>query len=221
MPESSPRRLPRGRSALPREEVERIQRARLCAAMAEVMAEKGYAATSVGDVLRRSGVSRQSFYQVFASKLDCFMATFERAGDLLTRRVLEVAGPAAGGGPLSRFERALTAYLDALATELPYARLFLVEVYAAGPTAIRRRGELQAATSALLADLMGVTTEQGRFTCRMIVAAAGTLVTRAATDNDPGALHAVGPPLMDHVRILWKAGAFGPVVSGPAPEPPE
>lgn len=217
MAESSARRLPRGRSALSREEVERIQRSRLCAAMAEVMVEKGYAATSVADVLQRSGVARQSFYQVFASKLDCFMAAFDIAGDLLMRRVLEVAGadengvlsPEVAGDPLRRFERAFAAYLEALAIELPYTRLFLIEVYAAGPAAIRRRGELQAAITTAFADLMGVTDDAGRFTCEMIVAATSTLVTRAAAGNDLEALHAIGPPLVRHVRTLWEAGAFG------------
>jgi AcrR family transcriptional regulator len=188
--------------------------------MAEVMAEKGYVATSVADVLRRSGVSRQSFYQVFDSKLDCFMAAFDTAGDLLVRRVLEMVGaeehggpgPEAAGDPLRRFGQAFTAYLEALAIELPYTRLFLIEVYAAGP-AIKRRGELQAAITETLADLMGVTDDAGRFTCRLIVAGTSALVTKAIADNDLEALHAIGPPLIDHVRTLWKAGAFRPAAS--------
>jgi AcrR family transcriptional regulator len=217
MSESSPRRLPRGRHALAREEVERIQRSRLCAAMAEVMAEKGYVATTVADVLRRSGVSRQSFYRVFDDKLDCFMNAFAVGSDVLIRRLLEVVGadehgvpgPEVAGDPVGRFERALTAYLEVLATELPYARLFLVEVYAAGPAAIQRRTDLQGTISAALADLLGVTDDAGRFTCQMIIAATSTQVTKPVADNDPEALRAIGPPLIDHVRLLWKAGAFG------------
>jgi AcrR family transcriptional regulator len=185
--------------------------------MAEVMAEKGYVATSVADVLQRSGVSRQSFYQVFDSKLDCFMAAFDVAGELLFQRLLEmigadehgVPGPEVAGDPLQRFERAFAAYLEALAIELPYTRLFLIEVYVAGPAAIRRRSELQAAITAALADLMGVTDKAGRFTCQMIVAATSTLVTKAVADNDVEGLRAIGPPLIDHVRTLWGASAFG------------
>ena len=217
MPESPPRRLPRGRHALAREEVERIQRSRLCVAMAEVMAEKGYIATSVADVLQRSGVSRQSFYRVFDDKLDCFMAAFAVAGDVLIRRLLEEVGadehgvlvPEPADDPVRRFERALTAYLEVLATELPYARLFLVEVYAAGPTAMRHRSDLQGVITAALADLMGATDDAGRFTCQMIVAATSTQVTKPVAENDPEALRALGPPLITHVRTLWKAGAFG------------
>lgn len=216
MPKTTSRRLPRGRSALPRAEVERIQRARLASAMTEVMAEKGYAATSVGDVLGRSGVSRQSFYQVFDSKLDCFMAAFDMAGDVLVGRLLEmlgddagkIPGPGSSGDPLEGFEAGFRMYLEALAMELPYTRLFLIEVYAAGDEAIRRRGELQEVFVAGLADLMGVTGEQGRFTCRLLVAAISALVTGAVARNDAEALRAVGPPLIAHVRTLWEAGAF-------------
>jgi AcrR family transcriptional regulator len=185
--------------------------------MAEVMAEKGYVATSVADVLQRSGVSRQSFYRIFDSKLDCFMAAFDTAGDLLLGRLLEMAGadehgvpdPRVAGDPLHRFERAFTAYLEALAIELPYTRLFLIEVYAAGPVAIQRRSELQAAITAALADLMGVTDDTGRFTCQMITAAASTLVTKAVAEGDLEALRVIGPPVIDHVHTLWNAGAFG------------
>lgn len=186
--------------------------------MAEVMAEKGYVATSVADVLARSGVSRHSFYQVFDSKLDCFMAAFDVAGDLLMQRLLEMAGagehavplPQVAGDRLHRFERAFAAYLEALAIELPYTQLFLIEVYAAGPPAIRRRGELQAAITAALADLMGAVDDAGRLTCQMIVAATSTLVTQAVADNDLKALRAIGPLVTEHVRTLWNAGAFRP-----------
>ena len=71
--------LPRGRHGLSREQVEASQRLRLMRAMAEVMAEKGYARTSVADILRRARVSRETFYELFDSKEDCFMSAFEQA----------------------------------------------------------------------------------------------------------------------------------------------
>ena len=71
--------LPRGRHSLSREEVAGSQRERLQRAMAEVMAEKGYALTSVADVLRRARVSRETFYELYSSKEDCFMSVFDAA----------------------------------------------------------------------------------------------------------------------------------------------
>ncbi|MER7547426.1 TetR/AcrR family transcriptional regulator [Actinomadura sp.] len=201
-----PRRLPRGRHALSREEVERVHRDRLCAAMAAAMAEKGYVGTSVEDVLKRARVSRQSFYGLFSSKLDCFMAAFDQASELVIRRL---EGAAEGGGDAAaRFERAVTTYLEALASEPGYARLFLVEVYAAGPEAIRRRSEIQHDLAEALAGLMGVPGPAGRFACQVVVSAVSSMVTPAVAAGDMEALRAVGPPVVDHVRLLLRSGVL-------------
>ena len=76
-------RLPRGRHSLSREEVAATQRARLMLALTEAVGESGYAATSVADVIGRAGVSRQTFYEQFTSKLDCFLAAFDAACEIL------------------------------------------------------------------------------------------------------------------------------------------
>lgn len=217
-PGPPPRRLPRGRHALSRSEVERVHRDRLCGAMAAAMAEKGFVGTSVEDVLKRARVSRQSFYALFSSKLDCFMAAFDQAGALLYLQ-LEAAmqgegdaaerGAAQGDGDAAeRFERVFTAYLEALASEPGYARLFLVEVYAAGPEAVRRRTRIQRGLAASLADLMGVTGDAGRFACEIIVSAVSSMVTPAVAAGDMEALRAVRAPVMEHVRLLLRSGVM-------------
>ena len=76
-PPSTPNRLPSGRHGLPRETVAASQRARMIDAMAAVVAEKGYAATTVADVVERAGVSRRTFYEQFADKEACFLAAYE------------------------------------------------------------------------------------------------------------------------------------------------
>ena len=63
--------------------------------MAEAMAEQGYAATPVADVLQRAGVSRETFYQQFRSKQDCFIAAYELAADVI---LVEVEREAASAG---------------------------------------------------------------------------------------------------------------------------
>ncbi|MEO3823112.1 TetR/AcrR family transcriptional regulator [Actinomadura sp. B10D3] len=208
--QSSPRRLPRGRHALSRAEVERVHRDRLCSAMAAAMAEKGYVGTSVEDVLKRARVSRQSFYALFSSKLDCFMTAFDQASEFLRLHLADtVASAGAGAGdPADRFERAFTTYLETLALDPGYARLFLVEVYAAGPEAVRRRTEVQHMLAEGLADLMGVTGEAARFACQIVVSAVSTMVTPAVAAGDMDALRAVGPPVIEHVRLLLRSGVL-------------
>src|SRR5436305_5516878 len=64
-------------------DMERGQRARLLAAMAGVVAEKGYAAATVADVVREAGVSRTTFYELYASKEQCFLETYRHGVDVL------------------------------------------------------------------------------------------------------------------------------------------
>src|SRR3954449_6066659 len=76
--------LPRGRHALPAEEVRASQRERLLAAMLESVGEHGYAATTVPAVVAGARVSRNAFYELFDDKTDCFLALCdELAGQLL------------------------------------------------------------------------------------------------------------------------------------------
>src|SRR5213592_2737079 len=70
-------RLPPGRGAMSPEEVARHQRGRLQAAMVEAVKLHGYADTTLRELLALAGVSKAAFYQHFADKQDCFLATFD------------------------------------------------------------------------------------------------------------------------------------------------
>ncbi len=186
-----------------------MQRERLCRAMAEAMVEEGYVGTSVEDVLKRAGVSRLSFYRLFDSKLDCFMAALESSTRLLLGRVAQALETSGGGGPVERYERAVTGYLEALKEEWPAARLCLVEVYAAGPEAVVRRRELQEAMTSVHADILGASGERGLLACQMLSAATGALIANPVAQNDRDGLDAVRLQLVAHVRALWESGVFG------------
>jgi AcrR family transcriptional regulator len=196
-----PQRLPRGRHGLSRAEVEGAQRARLLEAMADTVMTQGYVATSVADVLRRAGVSRETFYQQFTSKLDCFMSLFEEAASALFTWVDAVAAEGAGGDRLARFEQAFGAYLDALVGRPAYARVLLVEVVAAGPEALHRRAAVQARVAERLAVMLDVQDDDtGRFACEVLVAAVGALVTVPLVEGDVAGLERLRGPVVDLVR---------------------
>ena len=93
-PSDIPRRLPRGSHGLDRDVVEASQRARLLEAVGRAVAEKGYAAATIEDVVRGAGVSKKTFYEHFADKEGCFLAAYEAAAEELFRRVLEEIGRA-------------------------------------------------------------------------------------------------------------------------------
>jgi AcrR family transcriptional regulator len=191
------RPLPRGRHGLPRETVVRSQRERLLRAMAETMAKRGYVRTSVADVLGAAGVSRETFYEQFTSKEDCFMAAYDAAAELLLADIPRAAAGATAGR-LEAFERGLGAYLDALAAEPDFARLFLVEVYAVGAEAIARRMRAQERFVDALSETLD---PQGteRFAVEALVAAIAQMVTARLAVGDVDGLRALRGPLTDLV----------------------
>jgi AcrR family transcriptional regulator len=146
----TPRELPRGPHRLAREVVLASQRGRMLAAMAEAVAEKGYAATTVADVIARAGVSRKTFYEQFRDKEDCFLAAYD-AGVELILETLRSSG--SENHDLLEGARLRTrAYLETLASEPAFARTFMIEVAAAGPAALARREAVHDRFAALLRE---------------------------------------------------------------------
>jgi AcrR family transcriptional regulator len=168
-------------------------------AMAEAVSEKGYAQTSVADVLRRARVSRETFYQQFSSKQDCFIAAYEQAADMIL--VLLEREASSKGTPLERFDRTIGFYLEALSTEPALARLFMVDVYSAGDHVLERRAEIQQRFTALIIDGFGARGQTERFACEALVAAIITMVTARLAAGDIEGLPALRGPLTDLVRV--------------------
>src|SRR5215204_1386299 len=132
-----PRRLPRGTHGLDRDVVEASQRTRLLEAVGRAVAERGYGAATIDDVVRRAGVSKKTFYEHFADKEDCFLAAYETASEELFERVREAHE--SHDDWLDRTRAGIVAYLRWLAADPALARVYLVEVAAAGPHALERR----------------------------------------------------------------------------------
>ncbi len=195
----APSRLPRGRHGLSREEVVASQRTRMLQAMADAVAEQGYAGTSVADVLERAGVSRETFYEQFGSKQDCFLDAFDAAGAILLGRVAGAA-TATAGTPIERFEAVFGAYLDTLASEPAYARIFLVEAHAAGPEALRRRVLIQERFTDALVGLFDAKEPHERLACELLVNAGASMVTTRLTLGEDATLPEMKKPIVDLVR---------------------
>ena len=142
------RPLPRGPHQLAREQVLESQRGRMLDAIAQAVAAKGYAATTVGDVVGGAGVSRKTFYEHFADKEECFQAAWDAGVDILFGAIATSQQDVAE--PIERMRLGVRAYLRTLADEPAFARTFLIEVVAAGPRAEARRGEVHARFAELL-----------------------------------------------------------------------
>lgn len=194
------RPLPSGRHRLAREQVIASQRVRMLKAMAEAMQEKGYIGTPVAEIIRRAGVSRETFYQQFRSKRDCFIQALDATADLLTP-LMEVPEKAAGAGgadrePATAFRALLHLYLHTLAERPALARLFLVEIYAVGPEAIGRCNAIQARFRDAVADIFDAQSDDQRFACEALVAALARLVDTRLVADDLDGLRALEEPLV-------------------------
>lgn len=98
-------------------------------AMLLTVGARGYDAATVGEVLERSGVSRQRFQRRFGGKEACFAQAYEAGADRLCRDLLE-AGRGAGSWR-DGFRAALAELLRTVAEQPLLAKALLIEVRAA------------------------------------------------------------------------------------------
>lgn len=136
----SAKRLPRGRHGLPRAAVVSNQRERIIEAIVYVCATKGYPTVTVEDITARAGVSRRTFYDLFADKEQCFLVAY----DLVVERLFTEVSTAFSAGKREWPERiaaALRALARLLAAEPALARFVIVEVLSAGRSALARRDQ--------------------------------------------------------------------------------
>ncbi len=117
-----------------------LQRARIVAAMVEVVAERGFAGATVAHVVTRSGVSRRTFYELFGDREDCFLAAFDLAVARGAARV--VPAFTQGRGWLEQIRAGLRALLELIDDEPGLGRLAIVDALGAGPVALERRARV-------------------------------------------------------------------------------
>lgn len=208
--------LPRGPHSLTREEVEASQRERILVAMVQAVGESGFANTSVADVVARAGVSRATFYALFAGKDDCFAAAYDWAAHRIAAVLAATARAAldadAGGDPIERLRVVLHAYLGWLAAAPQIARTFLVEVYAAGPAAIEQRHTSLGLFVDLVAGVIGArpgplgNMPEQRFAVEALVSAVSSMVTHRVGTGRADTLGELEEPLMEVAHQLGRLG---------------
>jgi AcrR family transcriptional regulator/DNA-binding MarR family transcriptional regulator len=126
-----------GLSAAGRAHVEQIQRARLLAAMTQVVSEHGLAGASVAQVVARAGVSRRTFYELFEDRESCFLAAFDAEIARASEFVLDAYDPDSKW--VESIRAGLVALLCFLDEQREAGRLLVVESLGAGPLALEHR----------------------------------------------------------------------------------
>jgi AcrR family transcriptional regulator len=179
----------------------------MLSAIAESVAEKGYARVTVADVIARAGVSRETFYEQFSDKEQAFLAALD-AGAAVLLEIIGAAGAIPMDSPIERLDRTLKAYLTTLAAEPSFAKAFLIDAYGAGTRATARRLELQERLIEAVADALEINpeNESDRFACEALVAATSSLVTVRIGTGRANELPALRPRLLELARRLRLAG---------------
>jgi AcrR family transcriptional regulator len=191
-PPPQPLRLA-GRAPAPRSEsLEAHDHAeRALRAFAVVVAEQGYANTTVDAVLKRARMSATTFYAHFHGKEDALLAAIDSAGSQMVAAILPAfrrapdwpEGIRAGFGALFNF----------LASRPALARLIAVEVYAAGPKAVERRVQTLKPLEALVAGGRERSPETPKIAAEAIAGGVNTLAYRQIRDKGPEALPHLAP----------------------------
>lgn len=131
--------VPLGRHGLAPDVVAAHQRERLFAATVDLVAKRGYRNTSIDQIVKAARVGYVAFYDLFEGKEDCFLAAFDRivaeTGEALVQAVArESEWP-------RQIAAAIACALDLIVADPRRARVGLVEVQAAGPSAYARYEE--------------------------------------------------------------------------------
>lgn len=125
-------------------------RSRLLEGMALSAASKGYADTTVADIVREAGVSKRTFYECFATKAECLIALYEAASHNALKMLGQAIDPAHEWQ--TQIERALKAYLTSMAENPVLMRTLFIEILGlGGPGLAARRRVNQEIASFILA----------------------------------------------------------------------
>jgi AcrR family transcriptional regulator len=183
-------------------------------AMADAVAEKGFAWVTVADVISRARVSRETFYEHFSDKEDCFIAVLDQGAGVLYE-ILGSVVSAESDDPVEQLDRVMKAYLNTLAGEPEFAKAFLIDAYGAGSKAIGRRIDLQRRFIDLVAEIFDSTEPDsvGRFACEALVASLSSMVTVRVGSGRLEELPGLREPIMELVR---RVVAEGPSAAAPA-----
>ncbi len=142
--------LPRGRHKLDPEEVRDSQRRRISRAMLEVVAEHGYEATTVSQVVAAARVSRNAFYEFYTDKTDCFLTLTDELGAELLDAMLEMRLEPSWIGAL---RRGTELYLEWWQDHEVFARAYFSGHAELGPRALAQRQATYERFAAMFTEL--------------------------------------------------------------------
>lgn len=166
--------------------------------MVELVAEHGYNDVAVATLSRHARVSKRDFYKHFASKEECFLATYDGIVSNSVRGILAAA--ASEEEWRERLRLGFLAFAGQIAGSPEAARLTLVEVFAAGAVAIERMLRTNRLFEALVAKNFALADggpRPPRLVVKGIVAGGGRVARARLLSEHPPRLMLDGGDLME------------------------
>lgn len=211
---SPPLRLSRaqpGGHQLRREVVVHHQRERILAAAVALVAERGYRAVTVADIVKRAAIARAKFYENFASKQDCFLVACEGALEAALGRARNAAGSASGPHP-DALAAGVEALLSYMSEQPQQTRACLVEAPLLGAALADLRERARAGFAALLREAGtppgGAELPAGAEDA--VLAGLYWILYEAVLSGEPADLRQLAPELLEFTRLtLLASGAVG------------
>jgi len=135
-------------------------RRRLLDAMAEAVAHKGYADTTIADLASGARVSRRTFYEHFGSKEECLIALYEAASRQALSVLRDAIDPA--HDPLTQAERALRAYLSTMASNPLLLKTLFIAILGLGSAGLQARRRVNQHLADLILEVINRPGEKKR-----------------------------------------------------------
>ena len=155
-------------------QVSEVQRARILAAMARVVSERGVGSTTMSRVVKRAGVSRRTFYELFGGCEDCFLAVFDEGVERVSKIVSEAssvslvssssssAAAVASSAWRKQLRAGLAALLGFFDEEPTMGALLVVDALGAGPPVLGRRARVLETLATIVDGGRGAEAKTGR-----------------------------------------------------------
>jgi AcrR family transcriptional regulator len=185
-------------------------RQRLLEGMARSVAAKGYAGSTVSDIVREAGVSRRTFYEHFPDRADCLIALYE-AASLVALKVLRSALDPKRSWQ-TQVEQALQAYLECLASDPVLLRTLYVEILGLGGSGLEARRRVNQDIADFMLTVINVDPSRVLLSPDMAVAVVGgvnELILLAIEKNNIHRIPAIAATAAALIRTVVEGSAAG------------
>ncbi|MES2383154.1 TetR/AcrR family transcriptional regulator [Polaromonas sp. YR568] len=191
-------------------EAARAYRSRLLEGMAHSVALKGYADTTVADIVREAGVSKRTFYECFATKKDCLIALYVAASHGGLKVLKGAIDP--GRDWKTQVEHAMGAYLGCLASNPALLRTLFIDILSLGAEGLQVRRQMNQEMADFVAQVVSAghahTPQDDALTAILAMAVIGginELVLQAIENNRTADLQSLTGPCSALVRAVLAA----------------